>query len=309
MTGNSSPEEPATFPDTRPERELAYQSRDGLALFARDLGDRNASHLPVICLPGLSRTSRDFVALAKRLTSDSSHPRRVVAFDYRGRGRSAWDPNPAHYNATVEMNDILDGLSAAGISRCVVVGTSRGGIIGMMLALARPEIVAGLVLNDVGPAIESMGLARIKSYVGRTPAPDDWTDAARIQRRLHGRQFTTWNDDDWNAFARLTYRENGGQPASDYDPALAHNLEEIELDRPPPTMWTEFESLKPLPLMVIRGENSDLLSVETVKRMRELHPTLASVSVEGEGHAPILRGPLADAIADFVRTIDESNKR
>ncbi len=280
---------------------MTYASTDGLSLFARDFGDPLSPWLPVVCLAGLTRNSRDFHELAVHLASDRERPRRVVAFDYRGRGRSQWDKNTSNYNPLAEMADVLDGMARLGIPRAVVVGTSRGGIIGMLMGIARPRTVAALVLNDIGPALEARGLARIKSYVGATPMPDDWPDAARIQRRLHSGQFTTKNEADWDVFARLTYRDEAGHPVSDYDPALAHTLQGIELDQPVPTLWDEFRALKAIPILVLRGENSDLLSAETVATMQASHPHVETMTIADEGHAPWLRpGLIVNRISGFV---------
>jgi pimeloyl-ACP methyl ester carboxylesterase len=270
-------------------REVFYSSPDGLALFARDYGDPLSPWLPVVCLPGLTRSSRDFHQLATYLTQHRHRPRRVVAFDYRGRGRSQWDADPGKYNPLTELADILSGMTALGLGRAIVVGTSRGGILGMLMGLSRPATVSALVLNDVGPVLEARGLARIKSYVGRTPSPDDWNDAAQIQRRLHGGQFTAWGKADWDYFARLTYREDGERPVPDCDPALSATLDGIELDLPIPTMWDEFRALKEIPILSIRGANSDMLSTETVQRMVSEHPRVETVTVANEGHAPLFR--------------------
>lgn len=285
-------------------RDVFYASADGLSLYARDHGDRLSPWLPVVCLPGLTRTSRDFEALAAHLAGHKTRPRRVVAFDYRGRGRSAWDRRRDGYNPVTETNDIFDGMAALGIPRAVIVGTSRGGIIGMLMATMRPGAVAALVLNDIGPAVEARGLARIKTYVGRTPTPDDWADAARIQRRLHGAAFTAWTDTDWDHFARLTYADDKGVPASDYDPALAATLAGVEFDRPIPALWDEFHALKDVPVLAIRGANSDLLSAETLAAMTAAHPSVETVVVPNEGHAPLLRGTLAARIAAFVASVE-----
>jgi pimeloyl-ACP methyl ester carboxylesterase len=186
----------------------------------------------------------------------------------------------------------------------VIVGTSRGGIIGMMMGTLRPATVAGLVLNDIGPAIEARGLARLKTYVGRTPVPDDWADAARIQKRLHGGAFTRWDAGDWDHFARLTYADEGGIPKPDYDPALAATLAGIEFDRPIPALWDEFRALKDVPVMAIRAANSDILSAETLATMTSAHPGVDTVTVPDEGHAPLLRGPLLPRIAAFIARIE-----
>jgi pimeloyl-ACP methyl ester carboxylesterase len=312
MTRKSRPQPPppaeAPPPTEPPEtttdlvvRDVAYSSADGLSLFARDYGDRLSPWMPVVCLAGLTRNSRDFHDLAAHLSTHRHRPRRVVTFDYRGRGRSDRAKSSHSYNPLAEMNDVFDGMAALGIPRAVVVGTSRGGIIGMLMALARPASVTALVLNDVGPKIEALGLARIKAAVGGTPLPVDWPDAVRLLRRLHGASFTNWTDQEWDEFARRTFRDENGLPARDYDPALAETFEGVEFDEPVPHLWDEFRSLKALPMLVIRGENSDLLSAGTVATMTTLHPQVESVTVANEGHPPALRpGQLLTRISAFI---------
>ncbi len=288
-------------------REVVYRASDGLKLFARDFGSPVSPWLPVVCLPGLTRNSRDFESLGQRLAADSDRPRRVVAFDYRGRGRSAWDEQPENYNPLTEMNDVFDGMVALGIPRAIVVGTSRGGIIGMLMGVARPGTVAALVLNDVGPVIEAEGLARIKTYVGRTPEPSDWNDAAYLMRRLHGRNFPAWQQAEWDHFARLTYREEDGKPVGNYDPKLGLTFEGVELDQPIPALWDEFRALATVPMLVIRGEHSDLLSAATVDAMRAAHPGLQSIVVSGEGHPPLLRDlQLLTRVSAFMASVEGS---
>jgi pimeloyl-ACP methyl ester carboxylesterase len=285
-------------------REVFFSAADGLALFARDYGDRISPWLPVICLPGLSRNSRDFDVLARALAAHRHRPRRVVAFDYRGRGRSAWARDREDYNPLTEMNDVFSGMAALGIPRAIVIGTSRGGIIAMLMGVARPAAVAAIVLNDVGPVLDARGLARIKAYIGRTPVPNDWADAANIQRRLHASHFTAWQDADWDAFARATYRDEDGRPQPDYDPALATTFAGVELDRPIPAMWDEFRALGHVPMLVVRGEHSDLLSPATVAAMAEVHPDLQAETVPGEGHPPLLRGPILSRISSFITGVE-----
>jgi pimeloyl-ACP methyl ester carboxylesterase len=163
------------------------------------------------------------------------------------------------------------------------------------------------VLNDIGPAIEARGLARIKSYVGRTPRPDNWADAAHIQQRLHSAQFTAWTDADWVYHARLTYRDDDGRPVADYDPKLADTFDGVEFDKPVPAMWDEFRALKDTRVLVIRGEHSDLLSPETVREMIAINPAVEAVTVPDEGHAPLLRqGHLLARISAFITAIEDS---
>jgi len=205
------------------------------------------------------------------------------------------------------MNDIFDGMAALGVSRAVVVGTSRGGMIAMLMGVARPALLAGIVLNDIGPFVEPLGLARIKTYVGRTPLPDDWADAVRILKRLHGAQFTSLNDEQWLALAHMSYRDEGGQPVADHDPALASVFVGADFDQPIPTLWNEFRALGSIPILTIRGGNSDLLSTSTVASMANNHPRFESVTVPGEGHPPLLRGAhLLQRVSTFISGIEGS---
>ena len=183
--------------------------QDGLRLHVRSWGPRNAAALPVVCLPGLARTAADFDVLAAALAGDTRTPRRVIALDSRGRGKSDYDRKPANYSLPVELADLLSVLTALAIAKAVFVGTSRGGILTMLLAAARPTAIAGCVLNDIGPVIDPKGLMRIKSYVGRMPRPASFHEGADILRRLFGSQFPKWSDDAWVAFARRTFKEFG----------------------------------------------------------------------------------------------------
>jgi pimeloyl-ACP methyl ester carboxylesterase len=280
-------------------------AQDGLKLHVRSYGPRNAAALPVICLPGLARTGADFEALATALAGDARAPRRVFAMDSRGRGRSDYDRNPANYSLPVELADLLAVLTALGIARAVFIGTSRGGILTMLLATVRPTVIAGCVLNDIGPVIDPKGLMRIKSYVGRLPRPASFHEAADILRRLFGGQFSKLSDDDWVAFARRTFTETGGRIVPDYDVKLGTNLKGINPDRPLPALWKEFDALARVPVMVIRGGNSDILSAATVEAMRARRSSLDVVEVPDQGHAPLLEGTeIIGRIASFAEACE-----
>jgi pimeloyl-ACP methyl ester carboxylesterase len=268
---------------------------DGLKLFVRDYGPRAAPALPVVCLAGLARSSLDFEALANALANDPAEPRRVLAPDMRGRGKSDYDSNPSHYNLAVELGDVLTILTALDVGRAVFVGTSRGGILAMLLAAARPDLIAGCVLNDIGPEIDPKGLVRIKNYVGKLPQPADFKDAAGLLRRLFASQFTELTDDDWLAYARRTYKEDGGRLVPDYDPKLSTILDGVTFEELLPAMWAQFDALALGPLMVIRGVNSDILSTATVVAMAARKPALVILEVKNQGHAPLLAE--ADVIA------------
>jgi pimeloyl-ACP methyl ester carboxylesterase len=273
-------------------------AQDGLRLHVRSYGPRNAPTLPVLCLPGLARTVADFDTLATALATDARTPRRVIALDSRGRGESDYDRNPANYNLQVELADLLAVLTALGITQAVFVGTSRGGILTMLLAAARPTAIAGCVLNDIGPVIEPKGLMRIKSYVGKLPRPASFHEAADLLRRLFGSQFTRLSDDDWVVFARRTFKEAGGRIVPAYDVKLTTTLAHVGPEKTVPALWKEFDALARVPMMVIRGGNSDILSAATVETMRARRGRLEVLEVPDEGHAPLLAGP--DSIGPIV---------
>jgi pimeloyl-ACP methyl ester carboxylesterase len=281
-------------------RDLLVSAADGLRLYARDYGPDIGDALPVVCLPGFARTSEDFHDLARALSTDPHQPRRVLALDYRGRGRSEWDRNWRNYDVRVELNDTLQVLAAAGIEKAAFVGTSRGGLITMALSAARPTLLGGAVLNDVGPVIETTGLIRIRSYVGKLPAPRSTNEASRILRHLSGAQFPRLTDAQWEKQARGTWREDQGCLVLNYDPNLMNSLEALDLETPLPDLWPLFEGLGGIPVLAIRGGHSDLLSAETLRQMKKRHPRLTALTVEDQGHAPVIDGDLIDAIAQLV---------
>jgi pimeloyl-ACP methyl ester carboxylesterase len=287
--------------------DLFVSAGDGLKLYARDYGPRITEALPVVCLPGLARTSADFHDLALALSQDEERPRRVLALDYRGRGRSEYDRNCHNYDLQVELGDVLQVLTVAGVSEAVVIGTSRGGLIAIALAAARSALPRGVVLNDIGPVIESQGLVRIRGYVGKLPSPRTYADAGEILKGLFKTQFPRSTDDDWQILARTTWKEANGRLVPDYDPALRKTLEALDLEKPPAPLWFLFAGLKGIPVMVLRGGNSDLLSAETLQAMAAAHPDLEAVTVPDQGHVPALRGrDMIERIRRFVVRVEGS---
>jgi pimeloyl-ACP methyl ester carboxylesterase len=279
-------------------------AQDGLRLHVREYSARNACATPVVCLPGLTRTTADFDSLAPVLAHGQPE-RRVIAIDSRGRGESHYDPNPQNYNLAVELADVVAVLTALGISRAAFVGSSRGGILTMLLAATQPTAIAGAVLHDIGPVIEPKGLARIKSYVGNMPQPGSFAEGAEILRRLFEPHFPKLKAEQWVVAAKRTWNLESGALVLTYDAKLRQTLAEFDSEHPLPPLWNEFDALATVPVLVIRGANSDVLSAETVNIMRAHHPDLEIIEVPDQGHVPMLEGPeLLGRIANFVRKCD-----
>jgi pimeloyl-ACP methyl ester carboxylesterase len=266
--------------------EITFTARDGLRLYGRHY-PAPGGRRPVLCLAGITRNSRDFHVIATALSTDPIKPRPVYTIDTRGRGRSAHDPDWKHYVVPIEMLDVIDFITLRSLSQVALIGTSRGGIISMVLAAAQPSAIGCVVLNDIGPVIDIDGLSRIAGYIGSTPLPHSWADAARMVKDMNKKQFPRVSDAEWGEVARQFFNEADGRPAIGYDPKLSNSLS--VLDGPAPELWPQFEALKRFPLMVLRGENSDILSTATVEEMRRRHPNIATHTVRWEGHAPLLR--------------------
>ncbi|KAA2242106.1 alpha/beta fold hydrolase [Salinarimonas soli] len=284
--------------------DVFVSAGDGLRLYARDYGPVGGGALPVVCLPGLARHSADFHELASALASDPAAPRRVLALDYRGRGRSERDRNWRNYDVRVEMEDVLGVLAATGVAEAVFVGTSRGGIITMALSAVRPALIRGAVLNDIGPVIDGTGLVRIRGYVGKLPQPRTIAEGAEILRRLSDSHFPRLDDAAWEGIARTTWTEENRRLVPAYDPQLMKILETIDIETPLPVLWGLFEGLRNVPVLALRGANSDLLSAATLKAMGERHPALEAVTAPDQGHAPLLRGDLVERIRAFVARVE-----
>jgi len=287
--------------------EVARLSRyvaapDGLRLHYLEYGADAKATTVVVCLPGLSRTAEDFDVLARALAvSPSGRRRRVLSLDYRGRGLSDRDPDPMHYVLPTEHTDIVATLDAASVASAIFIGTSRGGLHTMMMAAMRPERLRAAVINDIGPVIERAGLVRIKGYVGKLPPLHSWDEAISYLRRTVGANFTSLSAAEWETFAHLTYREEDGRFSLPYDPQLARPLDAVTADSPMPDMWPQFEALAKIPVLGIRGENSDILSPEVFAEMARRHPGFQAHVVAGQGHPPLLLdAPTIAVIEAFI---------
>jgi pimeloyl-ACP methyl ester carboxylesterase len=280
-----------TFPLKRMPSRF-FETHDGLRLHYLD-NQVAAQHLPLLCLAGLTRHSLDFEPVFELLKDD----RRVIALDFRGRGKSQFaDPNT--YTAAVELDDTLQLLDHLGLSRVAVLGTSRGGIVGLLMAATVPQRIAGLMLNDVGPLIEAAGVARISQYVGRVAHFRSWNEAAdalaTLSTGFHGVTPT-----QWLTAARRIYVERDGAIASCHDPHLADLFPKP--GQPIPDLWSIFDTIGDVEIDVIRGANSDLLSTATVAEMQRRRPRIVATQIPDRGHVPFLDEPLsAVAIRKFV---------
>ncbi len=286
-------------------RDIFYTSFDDLKLYARHYPAPDEKLRSVVCLPGLTRNARDFHYLASYLSRHPEKPRNVYCLDYRGRGRSQYDRNWRNYVPYIELIDTLDFLAIRGLHRVTVVGTSRGGLIAMLMATVRPTAMGAIVLNDIGPVIETRGLARIVGYVGRMPVPKTWPEAVMLLREMNERAFPNLDEAQWEELAQALFDERKGRPALAYDRRLARAFGTIDLSQTIPDLWPQFVALGQVPAFVIRGANSDVLSAETLKAMVTRHPNLRAMTVPDQGHAPLLKEPeTVEAIGTFLAAND-----
>jgi pimeloyl-ACP methyl ester carboxylesterase len=265
--------------------------RDGLRLHYRDYPG-SPDLAPILCLPGLTRNSRDFAKLAKRYS-----PRfRVLALEFRGRADSQYDPQPMRYNPLTYAADVIELLDQLGIPQAVFVGTSLGGLVTMTVAALAPQRIAATILNDIGPELSTAGLDRIRSYVGKDVRFQSWDDAAEAIANNVGGVPASYTHDDWVRMAHRVCREENGEIRFDYDMAIVVPFEAA----PAPTidMWPLFAALAQKPLLVVRGERSDLLSAEAAAKMRAAAPNARFAVVPGVGHTPELDEPEALAAID-----------
>ena len=277
--------------------EHRYLSDDGLSLFYRMYGAAT-DRVPVVCLPGLTRNSRDFATIAGHL----ARRRLVICPDLRGRGFSDRDRDHLHYVPATYLRDITRLLGSLAIGRVIAIGTSLGGMLTMMLAAADPKRIAAAVLNDIGPEVDPRGLERIRRHTGKLPPVSSWEDAVAQARLMYGAALPDLSDAQWHAFAARGYREDAhGVPKLDMDPKIGDALREVGGTVADP--WPIWRAMGPIPALVLRGELSDVLSRETVRRMKREKPDLLTLDVPNRGHVPLLDEPLVISAID--RFLDE----
>lgn len=285
---------------TKSYKDIYYSASDGLMLYARDYGGEYISP-PILCMHGLTRNSADFHNLALSLKDKF----RIISVDQRGRGASAYDPNPENYRPDIYCADMLALLEHLKLPQVTAIGTSMGGLMSMMIAAIKPGIFNGAVINDIGPDIDPAGLKRIKGYVGNSGPFVNWI-AARDAIKSQGPDvFPDYTDLDWQDFARRTCRERpDGQIEFAYDPAISQPFTSDETAAAPPNLWPVFDALNNIPLLVIRGKTSDILAQETAAKMIARHPNAQLKEIPRIGHAPMLDEPESlSVIHAFLETL------
>ena len=270
-----------------------WESPDGLKLHFRDYPG-GEDRVPVVCMHGRTRNARDFAGLARHLAGE----RRVLVPEMRGRGDSEYARDTASYTPAIYVEDVAALLDQEAVGRFVAVGTSLGGLMTMLLAARGTGRIAGAVLNDIGPEVEAGGLARIGEYVGQGRNFPTWMHAARALEEMHGAAHPGFETDDWLAMAKrgMTVQQNG-RIGFDYDMGIADPFR-VGNGGASPDLWPAFEALGGVPLLVVRGALSDLLSRETAEAMVARHGDAELVTVPGVGHAPLLDEPEALAAID-----------
>jgi pimeloyl-ACP methyl ester carboxylesterase len=267
-----------------------FHTADGLRLAYRDEGAGPV----LLCLAGLTRNMADFDPVAERLAG----PWRVIRLDSRGRGLSDYDPDYRNYTVLQESQDALELLDHLGIDRAAILGTSRGGLIAMTLAVGHRDRLLGVCLNDIGPSVDPAGLANIFGYVGQPPGFTDYDDAARQLYSTMADRFPGVSQSRWRVFATNVWKEGPEGLDLRYDPALRQAMMAQSAGGSLPEIWPLFEALKDMPLALLRGENSDILSRATAERMRAIHPDMLYAEVPDRGHVPFLDEPEAVRLID-----------
>ncbi|BDW82071.1 alpha/beta hydrolase [Erythrobacter sp. Dej080120_24] len=274
-----------------------WTSADGLSLYYRDYpGPDGYDGPPVLCMHGLTRNSRDFADLAAHI----AEARRVIVPEMRGRGQSDYAPDSATYNPLQYVADVEKLLEEQGIDKFIAVGTSMGGLMTMLLAAAKPGRIVAVVMNDIGPEINPAGIDRITGYVGQGRSYPTWVHAARSLGDVHSVAFPDYDLDMWLEMAKRTMIvTQNGRISYDYDMAIAEPFKQPG-GAAPANLWAAYEALRDVPMVLVRGELSDLLTPETVEQMAVKNPAMTSVTVPRVGHAPTLDEPEARAAIDAL---------
>lgn len=281
---------------TRPFDDSSYKSPDGLDLYARRYEGDPCRPL-LLCMHGLTRNSADFHAMLETLPDWPA-----LSVDQRGRGRSAYDSAIENYRPDVYCQDMMTLLQQVDAQNVIAIGTSMGGLMTMMMSAMSPGVFKAAIINDIGPEIDPAGLQRLRGYVGKSGIFESW-DAAAASIKSQGPEiYPEFQDEDWIAFAERTCVEMpDGKVKFAYDPAIQDGMKDDNPTTVPPDLWPLYESLFSTPLLIIRGDRSDILSQDTAERMADLHPDSRLLIVPNRGHAPLLDEPVAvEAITTFL---------
>lgn len=270
-----------------------WTSSDGLRLHYRDYAGPH-ERPPIVCLPGLTRNARDFEPVADRYAGKW----RVISVDFRGRGESQHDPDPSRYRPHYYVADVLKLLDQLGVADAVFMGTSLGGICTMLLASTDVERIAGAMLNDIGPVVEQAGIDRIAGYVGREMRFDGWDEVVGLLAERNREVFPRWGAGEWARFARRILHETADGIRFQYDLRIADNFR-AATEGPQDANWHLYEALAGRPVLILRGERSDLLSADVARQMVDrLKDDAELVVVPDVGHTPNLEEPEAHAGMD-----------
>lgn len=278
--------------------ERSWQSPDGLELYFRNYAGDDNGKMPVVCLHGLTRNSRDFDGLAPHIAAQGH---RVIVPDMRGRGQSAYAEDSASYAVPIYIADVMALLEQEGIQQFVSIGTSMGGLMTMLIAQFAPGRIAAAVINDIGPVVDPHGIDRIKTYLGKGGSFPTWMHAARSLEEVHGESHPSFDTNDWIAMAKRSMTLcNNGRIAFDYDMKIADPFNEADENAVPPDLWPGFEALADKPLLIVRGSISELLSADTLAEMQQRAPDADTVIVSDAGHAPTLDEPEVRSAIDSL---------
>lgn len=265
---------------------------DGVKIAYDDQGEGTV----LLCLPGLTRNMDDFEPVLEHYRGRA----RVIRVDFRGRGASDY-ADFATYTPVQEAQDVAALLDHLGLAKACVLGTSRGGLVALMMAVMARDRLSGVIFNDIGPEIMAEGLANIMDYIGKPPSYGSLAEAAEALPRVYAGAFSNVPAATWAAFARRVWREEGGALHLRYDPKLRDAVAPaFAPDFEAPDLWPLFDALDGVPLGLIRGAQSDILSAETATEMRRRRPDMAFVELGDRGHVPFLDEPGSRAVIDSV---------
>ncbi len=270
-------------------QDYKFSVRDGARLFGRRYSSGHSARRPVLCLASLGGNCAHFDSLARQLSAAGPEQRDVYSLDFHGRGLSDRGGRRGDASLLADAEDALDFMTLTGLRQTVLLGSGHGGQVAMLMAVLRPGAVSGVILNDAAPEFEPEGVARVVGEIASLPLPASFADAAHMLRLMQGATYPRLRSEDWMELARAQYPERDGKPVRPHDAALARYYSLTGNGEARQTLWSQFATLKRLPVQLLHGELSHMISKSTIARMADLHPRLEVVKVLGEGHPPLLR--------------------